>query len=390
MIKKRRCGLWSAIIILWLMLWLVLWLMPLRVRAELRDETAGGFDTTEIEKYLKELGKSRERELSFQGVMTKLREGDFSAVLTEAAKELKGTLFYEIKNNAGLMGRIMALAFAGAAFSAFSEIFGSGQVSETGYYVIYLIVMTVLASGFFASMSIAEHATEEILGFMKVLLPAYFLAVTMAGGALTSAAVCGFTLGAIGLVQTIVSKFLLPAIRIYMMTALAGSLYREDLLSRFTELLQKGILWTMKGTFGIIVGFHLIQGMVMPQADAVKNASIIQALQVIPGVGNGAGEAARLVMGSGVLIKNAAGAAAVIFLFIIAAVPLIKLFALMVLYYLAAAIMQPVCDSRLVACIAEAAKAHGILLKLTAYSMALFAVTIAILCVSTNAAWYAG
>ena len=76
------------------MLWLVLWLMPLRVRAELRDEAAGGFDTTEIEKYLKELGKSREREISFQGVMTKLREGDFSAVLTESAKELKGTLFY--------------------------------------------------------------------------------------------------------------------------------------------------------------------------------------------------------------------------------------------------------------------------------------------------------
>mgnify|MGYP004729878591 FL=1 len=56
MIKKRRCGLWSAIIILWLMLWLVLWLMPLRVRAELRDEAVGGFDTTEIEKYLKEVG----------------------------------------------------------------------------------------------------------------------------------------------------------------------------------------------------------------------------------------------------------------------------------------------------------------------------------------------
>ena len=88
--------------------------------------------------------------------------------------------------------------------------------------------------------------------------------------------------------------------------------------------------------------------------------------------------------------KNTAGAAAVLVLLFMAAVPVIKLLVLMFLYYMAAAVMQPVCDKRLVACMTGAAAGHGILLKIVGCSLALFSVTIAVLCASTNAVWYAG
>ena len=45
-------------------------------------------------------------------------------------------------------------------------------------------------------------------------------------------------------------------------------------------------------------------------------------------------------MGSAVLIKNTAGAAAVAVLIFLASVPMVKLAVLMALYYLAAAVMQ--------------------------------------------------
>ena len=57
------------------------------------------------------------------------------------------------------------------------------------------------------------------------------------------------------------------------------------MISRTTELLRQGILWTLKTMFGIIVGFHVIQGLVLPQADALKNASAMRLAQMIPGVG---------------------------------------------------------------------------------------------------------
>ena len=67
-----------------------------------------------------------------------------------------------------------------------------------------------------------------------------------------------------------------------------------------------------------------------------------------------------------------------------------KLAVLMALYYLAAAVMQPVCDKRLAACMAQNAVGHGMLLEIVGYSLALFAVTIAVISYSTNAVYYAG
>lgn len=348
------------------------------------------FDTGEIQAYLDAMEKTDQKDLSFRELMEMIRNGKFPDILSKGKDLAVRTFVGEIRTNASFLAEIFILSIFGAALSGFFGIFGSGQLSETGFYVICLCVQTFLAASFFASIRIAEETMGNILGFMKVLLPAYFIAVTMAGGAVTSASVCGFTLGAIGVIQTVVSVFLLPVMKLYMVLSLVGNLFREEMLSGMTEFLGKLVGWTMKSMFGIVVGFHLIQGLVLPQADAVKNAAIMRTIGAVPGIGDGAGAVGNLLLGSAVLIKNTAGAAAVVVLAMIAAVPVVKLAVLMVLYELAAGIMQPVCDKRLVACMVQTAAGHGQLLKIIGYSLALFAVTIAVISYTTNAAFYAG
>ena len=344
----------------------------------------------EIQEFLNSFSGTSRPDLSFSEMMEHLANGNLSEILKTYTEVLKRLLCSELTTNGELIAQIVALALIGALFSGFAGIFGSGHVSETGFYVVYLLTMTFLSVSFFASIRIAADVTKELLGFMQVLLPAYFLAVAAAGGALTSASVCGFTIGAIGVVQSTLSELLIPLMRIFMLMVMAGNLWKEDMISKLTELLGNFILWTMKTMFGVIVGFHVIQGMILPQADALKNASALKVAQMIPGIGGGLGAVSQIVMGSGILIKNTAGAAAVVILLILAAIPILKLSILMVLYYMAAAVMQPVCDKRLVSCMMGAATGHGLLLKLVGYSLALFVLTIAVLCVSTNAVWYAG
>lgn len=347
-------------------------------------------DIGDIQKFLDSLEADSTVRFSFQDMMREIRNGNLSGIMKQGAQTIWETLFSEIRTNTRFMGQIFVLAFIGAVFSGFSGIFGSGHVSEMGFYVVYLLVITFFVVSFSASTAIAAELTAQITEFMRVLLPAYFMAVTMAGGAVTSASICGFTIGAIGVVQAVLSEILLPLTKIYLLVVIAGNLYREDMLSKLTELIEKVIQWTMRTMFGIIVGFHVIQGMILPHADAVKNVSAVRLAQMIPGLGDGIGTVSQIVMGSGVLIKNSVGAAAVVILLFLAAVPILKLMILMVLYYIAGAAMQPVCDKRLTACMTGAAVGHGILLKLAGYSLALFAVTIAVLCMMTNAVWYAG
>ena len=72
------------------------------------------------------------------------------------------------------------------------------------------------------------------------------------------------------MIQAVVSGFLLPIMKLYMVLSLVGNLFREEMFSVMTEFLGKVVGWTVKTMFGIVVGFHLIQGLVLPQADAMK------------------------------------------------------------------------------------------------------------------------
>lgn len=83
------------------------------------------------------------------------------------------------------------------------------------------------------------------------------------------------------------------------------------------------------------------------------------------------------------------GAAAVLLLFLFSIVPLARLFVLYLIYRGVAAVLQPVADKRLVVCLSGAAQAQKMLLTVTASCFLLFAVTIALICQGTNAAYLA-
>ena len=118
-------------------------------------------------------------------------------------------------------------------------------------------------------------------------------------------------------------------------------------------------------------------------------SAIMKFAEMIPGLGQATGAAARLVFGSSVLIKNSLGAAAVLILAVITLVPVVKLAVLMVMYQGAAALLQPVCDKRIISCIQGMAAGHGLLLRITLYSLFLFILVIAITCAGTNVTYLA-
>ena len=74
---------------------------------------------------------------------------------------------------------------------------------------------------------------------------------------------------------------------------------------------------------------------------------------------------------------------------VITLVPVVKLAVLMVMYQGAAALLQPVCDKRIISCIQGMAAGHGLLLRITLYSLLVFVLVIAITCAGTNVSYLA-
>jgi stage III sporulation protein AE len=192
-----------------------------------------------------------------------------------------------------------------------------------------------------------------------------------------------------GAIESLYLGFLLPLSKIYVLLILVGNMTKEDMMSKMTELLGLIISWGARSLLGIVIGFQLVQGMVLPVADAVQSSGMQKLLSVIPGIGAGAGAAVKVLLGSGVLIKNSIGAAAVMILVVITLVPALKLALLWLIYRGAAAVLQPVADKRMIAAISNVADGERMLLELSFYGMVVFVLSIALISSTTNAAWMA-
>ncbi len=347
-----------------------------------------GEEVKEIENYLRQSLGEGQADFSFLSLMKSLLTGQFSQAAYEAGKGMKNSLLNEIEAGGGLLLQVVMIGIVGAVFSNFSSIFRGSHISETGFFVTYLLLFTCLAASFFASLQIAAKVLEQIFSFLRVLMPAYFMAVAFAGGSLSAAALYEVMMAAVTLVSWICKNILLPMVRIDVLLVLAGHVAKEETFTRMTELLEEAVGWILKTLTGLILGFHIIQSMVLPYADSAGQAGIRKLVELIPGVGSGANALTQVVLGSGVLIKNTMGAAAVAVLLILTLVPMAKLAVLMVLYQAAAAVMQPVCDRRVVSCVNGIAKGHKLLLKIVAASLILFILAIALTCAATNGNYY--
>ena len=95
----------------------------------------------------------------------------------------------------------------------------------------------------------------------------------------------------------------------------------EPCFSKLTDLIGKMVSWGLRAILGLTLGLQIVQSLVLPYADSAGKSAVMKFAEMVPGLGQATGAAARLVFGSSVLIKNSMGAAAVIILAVITLVP---------------------------------------------------------------------
>ncbi|MDO5550782.1 MAG: stage III sporulation protein AE [Lachnospiraceae bacterium] len=329
-------------------------------------------------------------QISFLGLMEDLVKGDLSGMTSRLISAFRNGIAAETSGSIRLLAQAAALGILGAVFAQAAAVFPSSRISETGFFITYLLTFTCLTASFFTSVDTAAAVVSNVLEFMKLLLPAFFLSVAFAGGSISGAALYSSIIGAVSGAEFLCQMVILPLIKIYVLLVLAGNLSKEEFVTRMTEGLESGIRWTLKTVSGVFLGLQMIQTMILPYADSVKRASVQKLVSAIPGVGAGAEAVIQVTVGSGVLLKNTIGGATAAVLAVLAAAPVAKLLFFLLLYRGAAALMEPVCDKRITACADGMGKAHSLLLHTVLAVVLLFAISIGIVCGATNAVYFGG
>lgn len=367
----------------WILIVIFCMMLPMQVDAKEDDETEyyirqqmEALDMQEIEQGFSQLFP--EYSIDTDKMFSLILEGNFLQAGSVFWQGWKDEIMGEIYGMKAIVVSILVIGIVSALFSNFSDLFSGHQISQTGFYFLYLFLMAVLTRTFVFASQTAVNAMENIVLFVKLFIPTWFMAVGMASGSATAYFYYQVMLLAAYLIESFLLIGLIPFVYSYVILALMNGIWAEERLTLLLDFIKKGIVLALKATMGIITGLSMVQAVIVPVIDRLKISALRKAVLAIPGVGGVAEGVAELVIGSAVLIKNSMGVLLLLLLMGACLLPLVKIFAVAGLVKLGAALTGIVSDKRIAGCTDKVGEGCFLLLRCLFTSVALFVIVIGV------------
>ena len=331
-------------------------------------------DFSDIEKAVSE-AMTVESSISFKEILQALMKGSLDSAGQMFGQMIKEQITGGIYENQQLLFKIACFAVIGAIFTNFAMAFSKEQVAETGFYLTYTLLMTLIMTA-----AIITNVLKSLTGFMKVLLPTFCAALTFTTGSLLSGAYYELMMAAIAIADWLMSTLIMKLIQIYVLTALVNHISKEDYLSKLSELLALLIRWSIRTVVGVILGINILQTMLLPAIDRAKGTAAYKLISALPGVGAAMNTALGAVIGSGVLIRNVLGMGSLIVILLICVVPVVRVCMVFLSYKVVQAVIQPVTDKRLLDGMESMTQGVGMLLQVLIGCVLMFILSLAVVC----------
>jgi stage III sporulation protein AE len=229
-----------------------------------------------------------------------------------------------------------------------------------------------------------ESAITDVTGFLEVLVPAYATTLLLSGNASSAGFFYEMMFALVFLLEWALQRFIVPGIHMYVLLVLLDYFFEERRFSKLAGLIASGIRFFRKTAVGGVLGLSAVQSLLAPARDRISQSAVLKSLSILPGVGNSFQLAEEVLVGCGMLVKNSVGVAGLVILLLLSLTPVVKVLCFSFLYKLIAAVLQPVCDKRILGAVGGVAKGSSMYAEVMVDSMLLFLITIGMVTASTS------
>lgn len=323
-------------------------------------------------------------DVEFYDLFCEIIAGNTGNVFGELIVQFWELALGELNGIKMVLAMILVLGIISGILSNFSDFFNHSGISHIAFYINYLILIILMMEIFKETLYVAENTLLQIVEFVKLFLPTYFLIITAANGSTTAITYYQLMLFVVFAVESILSTVFLPAVSCYMILVVLNGVWEEGKLSHMIGLLKKGISGILKAMVAFVMGIGMIQSMVAPIIDSLKSTAVEKTVSAIPGLGDLAGGAWQMVFTTAVLVKNSAGVLVMIFLILLCAIPLLKLFSIMIMLKGGAAFIGLVADKKMTEGVNSVGDGVLLLLQVVFTAIVFFMVLIAIAACTVN------
>lgn len=325
-----------------------------------------------------------EIEWNMKELFEQIVSGDVWGAMVSFAEQFFAAIGQQADGLKSMVVWLLILGIISSLFARFGDLFESRQISEIGFYFLYLLLISVLVRGYMEMAEVAEKTVENIVLFIQLFIPSYLVAVGAASGSTTA---CGYYQVMLLLLYGIEKMLVLiifPCIHGYVFLVFINGIWGENRLALLMDFLKKGIKLGLKAAIGILTGISLLQSMILPAVDSLKNTTIQKAIGAIPGIGDVTDGITQIVMGSAVLIKNSIGLVLLLLLLVMCAVPVLKIALVSCAYKGCAALMGMTGDKQICECTDQVGDGGILLLRAMLTVLALLIIIIAIAAYTTG------
>jgi stage III sporulation protein AE len=359
-------------------------LNPQNSSQDSRQNSKNPIDLSQIDQYLTKVDQELAPfipALSLNNFFDNLRHGKVTLDVGAIFSGLLKYLLREVMANAHLLGKLIILGVIMAVIQNLTTAFEQGTVSKAAQAVVFLVVMTLAIGSLTIAIDLGRTAVTDMVTFMQILFPILLTLLAAMGGLASAAIFHPIMVLVLGLLSTVVKNVIIPLIFFSAILGFVNSISDRFQVSRLAGLFRQVSITLVMLLMTVFIGVISVQGVAGSIADGVALRTVKFATDAfIPVVGGMFSDAIEAVIGGALLLKNAVGLVGVIIIFVLCALPSLKILALIFIYKLAGALMQPMGAGQVADCLEHLEKSLTVLFAAVAVVglMFFFAVTIVV------------
>ena len=305
-------------------------------------------------------------------------------------KKILSLFGQEFVDSIKAVGSILVIIVIHSILKSISESLENESISKLIYYVQYILIVTIIMSSFSGIVKLVQDTTNNLVGFMNLLVPLLIALMLYTGSIATSGVLEPIILFMINFIGNIIQTIIIPGVLILAGLVVISKISNNFQIGKLSKFFQSSIIWFLGIVLTIFVGVVSLEGTLSSSVDGITAKTTKAVVSTaIPVVGKILGDAVDTVLGCGIILKNAVGLIGVIVVIAICIAPILKLAILTITYKLLAGICEPIADKNIVSLIEQVGDIFKIFLAiLTTISVLLIIGTALVVKISNTGMMY--
>ena len=309
--------------------------------------------------------------------------GEYFTDYSSIVSAIFSLLFLNIKSFLPIIFTIIAIGIISSLLSSLKEAYN--EISDMVYYVCSAVVTIFILVSFKNILGDIKSVIDTISKLMQIVFP-ILISLLVSIGSLTSVSIYNPLVAVLTTIVDIVfDKFLYPIFILIFLFTVLGSLTTTIKLDKLNNFLSSGFKWAVGIIFTLFSGFLSLQGISAGRFDSISiKATKFAVKSYIPIIGSYMAEGMDFIVLGSVLVKNTVGLVAVLILFSIVLIPIIKLIIYKLLLQFSSGVLELVGSNNMSSFIYKTSKVLILPIVIVLSIALMFVMTIAIIMCTAN------